>query len=337
MTLKGLAEQIFADWDKQIYEATLATYIPPKFIAGLIANESGRDSKGKIKPEATRFEAGVYRHLIAVRDGTQKSYNKIVKADLRDATDDAIRNLSTSYGITQIMGWHCIHNLHCTIADLRNPDKHLFYTVKLLQLNGFPKNATEARMDKEMKEWNTGSEVGKTYHENYVPNAQKVRAYYAELEKDRIHRSIEERVEVIPPQTAQNEPSIEPPKLEDKTVEVKDKAGAVAQSTKMTILGLTVPTVFVGILKGIQDAITNGFIDAKDIGNTVINFVTSNTKYALILIGLIIVFMMLRKLISFITAWIEMITHAIPSWHSVTLIPPAGVQPPAGDLSITEN
>lgn len=198
---KKLARQIFDRFDKRIFEACHGTAVPPRFVAGLIGNEAGKDRKGQIVEEATRFEPHVYKHLISVRDrgfriasGKRISnYNGITQEQIADASDDAIRALSISYGATQIMGWHVINNLHCTIADLRNPDKHFFYTVKLLQLNGFPKNATKVQMDNEMRQWNTGREQGKTYHEDYVPNATLVRAEYSVLEEDRVTRTVEER------------------------------------------------------------------------------------------------------------------------------------------------
>jgi hypothetical protein len=318
MTLKELAAQIFNRFDKDIFTATLGTNVPPRFVAGLIGNEAGRNYKtGEIKPEAERFEHGVFNHLIAVRDGHQKKYGAIVQADLKDASDDAIKALSTSYGVTQIMGWHCIHNLHCTIADLRNPDKHLFYTVKLLQLNGFPRNATDSRMDREMREWNSGSETGKTYHENYVPNAQQVRKYYAELEKTRVTRTLEARVV----DTAQDEPLPEPPPptLQPKTVAPAPPQSSVQQSATVTVLGIAVPTFLVALFKTMQDLISQGFIKADDVGNAVIGFITNNTKYFFILVALVIVAIILKRLYGWITVWIEMFIKAVPHWHDVTV------------------
>jgi hypothetical protein len=191
---KKLAKQIFDGFDKRIYEATVGSNVPPRFIAGLMGNEAGKDRHGNIVESATRFEPGVYARLKDVRDGQRRSYQFITKQDIADANDEALHALCTSYGATQIMGYHVIKNLHCTIADLRNPYKHFFYTVKLLDLNGYPKNATEARMDKEMRQWNTGSEGGRTYHDNYVPDAKLVRAAYAELEASRQHRTLDERL-----------------------------------------------------------------------------------------------------------------------------------------------
>jgi hypothetical protein len=187
---KKLAQQIFDLFDAQIVQATNGTNIPPRFIAGLVGNEAGKDKSGRIVRSATRFEPGVYSQLVALRNGKRKTYQGVSTNQIKDASDAALRALATSYEATQIMGYHCINSLHCTIADLRNPDKHFFYTVKLLQLNGFPKNANEERMDREMKQWNTGSETGKTYSSHYVEDARAVRAAYADIESDRSGRTV---------------------------------------------------------------------------------------------------------------------------------------------------
>jgi hypothetical protein len=195
---KRLAKQIFDLFDKQIYEATLGTFVPPSFVAGLVGNEAGKDRHGNIVRSATRFEPHVFAALKAVRDGHRAAYNRITRADIADASNDALRALAHSYEATQIMGWHVIKNLHCTIADLRNPEKHFFYTVKLLLSNedNDISTKTEAGYERAMREWNTGKENGKTYHADYSENAAAVRRAYRELEKNRVTRSVVDRVNV---------------------------------------------------------------------------------------------------------------------------------------------
>lgn len=192
-----LARQVFDEFDKQILEATRGTKIPPRFIAGLVANEAGKDRQGNIRRAATRFEPHIYTKLKRVATTPRATFGQITHNDLKDATDTSLRALAHSYEATQMMGYWCIV-LGCTLADLKNPDKHFFYTVKLLQLNdqGDFSRGTEDAFDDEMRQWNTGREKGKTYHENYVPNARLIRAAYRELEKDRTHRSIEERINI---------------------------------------------------------------------------------------------------------------------------------------------
>jgi hypothetical protein len=194
---KKLAQQIFDEFGNQIREAVRGTNIPPEFIAGLVANEAGKDRQGNIRRAATRFEPHIYRKLKQVALNPSLKFQSIRHSDLKDATDEALRALAHSYEATQMMGYWCIP-LGCTLADLKNPDKHFFYTVKLLQLNDqndFSK-ASEDIFDDEMRQWNTGREKGKTYHANYVPNARLIRAAYRELEKNHKKRPVNERVNI---------------------------------------------------------------------------------------------------------------------------------------------
>lgn len=199
-TATHIATMIFNLLDKRIVEAVTGTNIPPKFLAGLISNECGKDRNGVLNEQATRFEPGVFSHLERVRDGHLTTYGGIVKADLAGASNETLKALATSYGCTQVMGYYCIHAFHCTVADLRNPAKHLFFAVKLLQMNGFPAKATDEQMNNEMRQWNSGSEHGKTFDPEYVLNGKAVRDAYAEVELGRVHRTPVERV--APPPAA---------------------------------------------------------------------------------------------------------------------------------------
>lgn len=355
---KKLAQQIFDKFDKRIIEAVNGTSIPASFIAGLVANEAGKDRQGNIVEAATRFEPGVYSHLKHVAQTPGAKYNGVTHADLIDATDASLRALSTSYEATQMMGYWCII-LHCTLADLKNPDKHFFYTVKLLELNGFPSRPTEAKMDAEMRQWNTGRETGKTYHENYVSNAQEIRTAYREIEEGRVTRSVAERSAAAPAQAGNAQPPAgdaaagalaasvpssteQPPATqnaeqitnitgdksvpdnfvpEDKEISAPAKEGSTAKAAAVTIAGFAVPAFLAGFVRAIQDAIANGFIDAKDIGNVVISFISNNQKYAFAGLGLVIGGMMLKKLYKQITLWISMYIAARADMHNVTVKP----------------
>ncbi|MGB1573941.1 MAG: hypothetical protein ACPG85_06640, partial [Flavobacteriales bacterium] len=60
------------------------------------------------KPAGARFEPHVYKRLQQVRDGKRRSYENVAPAHLADASDDALRNLATSWGPFQLMGYKCI-------------------------------------------------------------------------------------------------------------------------------------------------------------------------------------------------------------------------------------
>lgn len=174
------ARQIFTRFGGLIHLACSNSIVPEDFLAGFIGVEAGIDRTGQIRPEATRFEPGVYHKLTAVRDGLMSRWSGIVTRDLNGLSDAAIRNLATSWGMTQIMGWHLIHNLKGTIQDLRDPDKHLHFTVQLLVLTASV-HLKSGRFDNVLRIWNTGSANGKTYHDDYVDNALLVKRHYAAI------------------------------------------------------------------------------------------------------------------------------------------------------------
>ena len=73
------------------------------------------------KPAGARFEPHVYKGLQQVRDGKRRSYENVTPAHLADASDDALRNLATSWGPFQLMGYKCIL-LDVNIRDIRGPN-----------------------------------------------------------------------------------------------------------------------------------------------------------------------------------------------------------------------
>lgn len=194
---RKLAQQIHSRFGARIADACQGTPVPPEFVAGLMANEAGKDRQGNIKENATRFEPGVFRKLQQVRDGVRRSWSHIRQVDIKTSDDEALRALATSYSLTQIMGWHCIHSLNCTVAQLRDPNQHLKYAVKLLQMNAADGDFQRKAYMGEFREWNTGSETGKTYHENYVANGLAVMEAYRQLGPPP-DETVHERVEPAP-------------------------------------------------------------------------------------------------------------------------------------------
>lgn len=182
---KAKAQQIFDRYGQLIHDACVGTGVRESFLAGFTGVEAGIDRQGNIKPNATRFEPGVYQDLISLRDngycfinGKKRStYSGVERSQIADADDAAIRALSTSYSFSQIMGWHIINNLHCTIADLRDTDKHFHYTVQLLKIVG-GHYMRDGDLTAVLHIWNTGNANGKTYHGDYVANALKVAKFY---------------------------------------------------------------------------------------------------------------------------------------------------------------
>ena len=73
------------------------------------------------KPAGARFEPHIFKQLQRVRDGKRENYENVTAAHLTDASDDALRNLATSWGPFQLMGYKCIL-LDVNIRDIRGPN-----------------------------------------------------------------------------------------------------------------------------------------------------------------------------------------------------------------------
>lgn len=119
-----------------------------------------------------RFEKHVYKRLKNVREGKLASYEGVTSAMIQDASDDALKNLATSWGPFQIMGYKCLH-LHINVADLRGKDA-VYWGVKWIK-GEYGHLLQKGRYRDAFHYHNTGRVYpadGKptTYDKNYVPN-----------------------------------------------------------------------------------------------------------------------------------------------------------------------
>jgi hypothetical protein len=156
--------------------------LSPEYLKALIILEcSGLQ---KIKP---RFERHIYKRLVNVRSGKLDRFENIKQADLRDASDEALRNMAHSWGPFQIMGYKCIW-LDIQLGDLRG-DQGLYWAVKWIDLT-YGDYIRRGKYKDAFHIHNTGRpypEVGppKTYDPKYVPNGMMYMKHFAELEKRR--------------------------------------------------------------------------------------------------------------------------------------------------------
>jgi len=188
-------------------ESCAKSMISCDFLAALTANESAGVQN------AARFEPAVYRHLRDVAAGQSMAYGRIHATDLdrtAEATlstkgddfharyltvafatnnrqsiaaleDDSLRQLATSWGYTQIMGYHVV-GMNATVRNLIDPRYHYHLAVELL--TDF---ARQYKLDPQhdfeqlFRCWNSGSPAGKTYDPNYVANGLRRMQVYREV------------------------------------------------------------------------------------------------------------------------------------------------------------
>lgn len=104
------------------------------------------------------------------------------------------------------------------------------------------------------------------------------------------------------------------------------KEGATNSAAKATLLGFAVPVFVATIAESMQSLVKDGYLDAKEIGSTVVKLIVDNQKYVLMLIGAFIVLLIIKKLLKQVTFWISMLTAAIPKWNTI-VVPPGEAAP----------
>jgi hypothetical protein len=172
-------------WGDLINQACQYSSIPPEFLAALIANESGGN------PEARRFEANVYRQLFALRAGRLAHYQGLSHEFVASADDATLLAWATSWGLTQIVGYH-VAQRPGGIGLLRNPETHLKFALGLLSafVERFQLNA-KAEFEEMFRCWNTGAPYddpktprveGRTSDPQYVVRGLARMKIYQEVE-----------------------------------------------------------------------------------------------------------------------------------------------------------
>ncbi len=189
-----LIARVFKRCHGFLQAAGASSSVPIEFLGALVANESAGNRLAK------RFEPLVYRHLRRVARGDEPVYGMLhpgeivaeVETMLRPKAhlyhshflkqtfadraydelevlrDGAIRDLATSWGYTQIMGYHMVGR-RGTARDLLDPAIHFHVALELLA-----EFADEYQLDVrcEFEElfrcWNTGRPYGATTDPDYV-------------------------------------------------------------------------------------------------------------------------------------------------------------------------
>lgn len=350
---RAKAEQIFTRFGELIHDACAGEGVEESFLAGFTGVEAGIDSKGKIKPEATRFEPGVYKDLISLREkgycfvGGKKlnNYSGVRREQIKDASDAAIRALATSYSFSQIMGWHCINNLKCTIAELRDPNKHFGYTVKLLKIVG-GNYMKHGDLEAVLHIWNTGSANGKTYHEDYVENALKVKKHYEAILKEHNYKypkssistaapdgnSAANPIKTKLPNEAGSSAQLPTPKAqpsnpsaefvaEDKKVEAPPPAGFMKRALVwLAGFGLVPPSIST-VIETIKGYAADGTFNLKDALASAGEVARFIFPYLVYLSIAFIVFWGIKELFKQVTMLWQMYLTARPDMHNVCIIP----------------
>lgn len=174
----SLEERIHCDKGYNNYGAEIKKQarrfnLPPEYLMSLVMLECSGEENPK-----SRFEKSIFNKLDEVKKGKRKSFENITKEDLKDASKEALKNLSTSWGPFQIMGYKSIH-LGIKIKELRGTvgKGEIYWGVKWIRDN-YGEYLDRGDFESAFRIHNTGSPTGKTHDKNYVSNGLRYAQYF---------------------------------------------------------------------------------------------------------------------------------------------------------------
>ena len=162
--------QLYHSMQRQLWEASYGTAIPETYLAAVISLESSPPGNW----ESERFEAHIYQRLLALKRG-ERSFGSISRREILKYSDKEIRQFATSYGPTQMMGYHCL-KLNCSISDLKGP-YHLQWAIAWMEKT-YASYARRGNWEACFRIHNTGRPKGRTYHRDYVRKGLERMRYY---------------------------------------------------------------------------------------------------------------------------------------------------------------
>jgi hypothetical protein len=124
---KGGLDMVEKNYGASIDSASRVLNIPAAYLKALCMLEcAGR------KKFQQRFEPHVYEKLKKVKFGEIDNYEHVTTDILADANDDALKNLASSWGPFQLMGYKCLL-LGINVRDIRG-DNAVFYGAQWIKM-----------------------------------------------------------------------------------------------------------------------------------------------------------------------------------------------------------
>jgi len=187
MTDQELMQSIKTKWGELLDTTCKTSSVPPAFLAALIANESGGN------PDAKRFEPAVMTQLFAVLLNRKAAYGSIGRSDIIAYAAQvastlnmqlivALDQLSTSWGLVQIMGYEAISYRTNGVAALTQPTSEMVIALRMLAAFAAHNSLWLAKDFSQLFDcWNTGRPHSPTADPNYIPNGLRRMELYQAL------------------------------------------------------------------------------------------------------------------------------------------------------------
>jgi len=170
-------EEVIDNYSAEIYAEAETMDLNPEYFMALNMLECG----GR-KPSPSRFESHVFNRLMDLKTGKRENYEKVTQTHIKNANGSAIRNLASSWGPFQIMGYKVVQE-GILIKDLRGANA-IHHGMKWI--NGeYGKLLRSERYSDAFHYHNAGRVMGKngkmaTHSNTYVSDGRKWMKYFKE-------------------------------------------------------------------------------------------------------------------------------------------------------------
>lgn len=171
-------ERTWLNYSEDALKAGVEFNISPEYLLALIALECNG-----FKEVPSRFEPHVFVKLQELRDGEEETYESISANNIANSSDEALKNLASSWGPFQLMGYQCLY-LDIKLKEMRgkNAVKHGARWIR----NAYGKYLDKRKFKDAFHLHNTGKPYPKigpprTHNRRYVPRGIKYMKEFGEL------------------------------------------------------------------------------------------------------------------------------------------------------------
>jgi len=166
----NVADRTWLNYAEDIEEVADDSTLPADYLLALIALECSG-----FKDVSSRFEPRIYKILLKVKAGEIANFEGILREDIASSDSAALKNLASSWGPFQLMGYKCFH-LGIKIKEMRGR-KAVFYGAQWIKQT-YGKSLEQKKFKDAFHLHNTGKKypkIGppKTHSRYYVPRGIK--------------------------------------------------------------------------------------------------------------------------------------------------------------------
>ncbi len=176
---KGGFEAAIINYKDEVDKYAKEFDLPSSYLMALIILECS--GKRKIKP---RFEKKIYQQLKLLKKRKILKFENLSPETVKDATDQALRNMASSWGPFQLMGYKCTF-LNIKLREMRG-DNAIYWGIRWINIT-YGKYLRKGLYKDAFHLHNTGKKypedgISKTFDPDYVEKGLQYMKYFEKID-----------------------------------------------------------------------------------------------------------------------------------------------------------